>query len=132
MSGQQASIKSINKHLHNEDDILFFDSEPFTGVLDSNEENGRVEKRYYNGLLHGVQKTFYPSGQIKNASVFTNGVENGRRIEYYECGSKKLNASFSNGKQSGIYEEWDKGGRLKSRKTYYQGKLIAIKAKNFR
>jgi antitoxin component YwqK of YwqJK toxin-antitoxin module len=111
------------------DDVLFFGEQPYSGPLCREiEEDSFSELTYSDGRLHGIQKTFYRTGELKKASIFTNGLENGRRVEYYKCGTKKLNANYVRGVQDGIVEEWGQNGMMKSRKTYYKGKLIAIMA----
>jgi len=111
-------------------DVYLVDNKPFCGVQKQKLKDSIVEKRYLNGLLHGIQKEYFYSGQLKTATIFTGGTENGRHIEYYECGSKKLNANYSNGDLEGLYEEWTALGQLVTRKTFYHGKLIAVKTCN--
>jgi antitoxin component YwqK of YwqJK toxin-antitoxin module len=116
-----------NESSRSEDNIYCVDGQPYSGFSKDMDGEYLIEKRFQNGVLHGVHKTFYKSGQIKIASIYTNGLENGRRIEYYECGSKKLNSNYSNGYQDGVHEEFCNQGTLQARKTFYKGKLIAIK-----
>lgn len=124
MAEVQVQYQGTNE-AHNE--LYCVDGQPYTGLFKDNLGECLIEKRFQNGQLHGVQKTFYKTGQLKIASVFTNGKENGRRVEYYECGSKKLSSNFTDGHQSGVQEEYCREGSLKARKTFYNGKLIAIK-----
>lgn len=123
-----ASYTDIKNKLHTEEERLFLEDCPFSGVIKKEEDGGRVEKSYCNGVLHGIQKSFYNNGQLKEVTMYTNGDENGRRIAYYSCGAKKLNATYCSGQIEGIYEEWDNNGVLIVRKTYFKGKLIAIKS----
>lgn len=122
------SYADIKNKLHNEEERLFLEDIPFSGVIKKEEDGCRIEKSYSNGLRHGIQKSFYSNGQLKEVTMYTNGNENGRRIEYYPCGAKKLNASYCDGHIEGIYEEWNSDGILIMRKTYFKGKLIAIKS----
>ncbi|PCJ65973.1 MAG: hypothetical protein COA58_07795 [Bacteroidetes bacterium] len=122
------TYRDIKEHLHRENNLLYLDEVLFSGFLKKQEDDCLVERQYLNGLPHGLQKTFFHSGRLKRATLFTNGVENGRRIEYYPCGSKKMNANYSVGELDGIYEEWDDEGILIVRKTYFKGKLIAVKS----
>lgn len=123
-----ASYADIKNKLYTEEERLYLDDAPFSGVLKKEEEGRRTEQSYFNGKLHGIQKSYYSNGQLKEVTMYTNGEENGRRIEYYACGAKKLNASFCSGHIEGIYEEWNSDGILIMRKTYFNGKLIAIKS----
>ncbi len=123
-----ASYADIKNKLHTKEDRLFLENSPFSGVIKKEEDGCRIEKSYCNGFRHGIQKSFYSNGQLKEVSMYTNGQENGRRIEYYPCGAKKLNANYTNGQIEGIYEEWSNDGILIMRKTFFKGKLIAIKS----
>lgn len=122
------SAVNISSKFQKTEKVLLCEDEPYSGTLESIEENGSVISNYREGKLHGIQKTYYSTGELKRASMFTKGLENGRRVEYYPCGCKRLNANFSNGQQNGIAEEWERNGKIKSRKIYFRGKLIAIKA----
>jgi antitoxin component YwqK of YwqJK toxin-antitoxin module len=119
--------KDTETHFHQEDDLLYYRKTLFSGTLKSQTEEMLEEKQYHNGIRHGIQKTFFIQGNLKQATMFTNGLKNGRSIEYYECGSKKLNANYTDGDLDGISEEWCTGGVLIMRKTFYKGKLIAIR-----
>lgn len=120
--------KYTETHFHQEDDLLYYRKTLFSGTLKSQTEEMAEEKQYCNGLRHGIQKTFFLKGNLKQATMFTNGLKNGRSIEYYCCGAKKMNANYTEGKLSGTLEEWDDEGILLVRKTYFRGKLIAIKS----
>ena len=122
-----AAFADIQDHLERIDDVLLFESAPFNGLITKQLEGRHFEKKYLNGVLHGIQKEFFPDGQLRVATLFTNGLENGRHIEYYECGSKKLNANYCEGHLEGLYEEWFPTGQIITRRTYYHGKLIAVK-----
>jgi antitoxin component YwqK of YwqJK toxin-antitoxin module len=120
-----ASHSDIKTDFHHEDDLLYYRKSLFSGTFKSEKEGVLEEKQYQNGLRHGIQKTFFLKGNLKQATMFTNGQKNGRSIEYYNCGAKKMNASYTEGKLGGTLEEWDDSGVLKARKTYFNGKLIA-------
>lgn len=122
-----AKLINTDKY-HLEDDVLFHGDTPFSGSIKQEKEGFIFKQNFSNGKLHGIQKVYYKSGELKEVSIYTAGRENGRRIEYFPCGGKKMNANFVNGVQDGICEEWEQNGMIKSRKTYYKGKLIAVMA----
>jgi antitoxin component YwqK of YwqJK toxin-antitoxin module len=122
-----ASHSNIKTDFHHEDDLLYYRGSLFSGTFKSKNDEVLEEKQYQNGVTHGVQKTFFLNGNLKQATMYTNGLKNGRSIEYYSCGAKKMNASYTEGKLGGTLEEWDDLGVLKARKTYFNGKLIAAK-----
>jgi antitoxin component YwqK of YwqJK toxin-antitoxin module len=119
------AFADIKKNLSTKENILFLDGYPFSGVLKKNEDDVRKVLQYLNGQRHGIQRKYFTSGQIKEATMFTNGKENGRCIRYFECGAKKMNANYRTGQLDGLYEEWDQNGITIARNTYYNGRLIA-------
>ncbi|MFT5056259.1 MAG: antitoxin component YwqK of YwqJK toxin-antitoxin module [Pseudoalteromonas distincta] len=124
----QSNIKADFRH---EDDLLYYRESLFSGTFKSENDEVLEEKQYQKGLRHGIQKTFFLNGNLKQATMYTNGLKNGRSIEYYSCGAKKMNASYTEGVLGGTLEEWDDSGVLKARKTYFNGKLIAAKVATY-
>jgi antitoxin component YwqK of YwqJK toxin-antitoxin module len=126
-----ASHLDIKTDFHQEENLLYYRKSLFSGTFKSENEEVLEEKQYQNGLKHGIQKTFFLKGNLKQATMFTNGLKNGRCIEYYSCGAKKMNASYTAGELGGTLEEWDDSGALLARRTYFKGKLIAAKAATY-
>ena len=126
-----ASNSDIKTDFHHEDDLLYYRKSLFSGTFKSENEGVLEEKQYQSGLRHGIQKSFFLNGNLKQATMYTNGLKNGRSIEYYSCGAKKMNASYTEGLLGGTLEEWGNSGVLKSRRTYFKGKLIAAKAATY-
>tara|TARA_B110000259_G_C13846003_1_gene334740 strand:+ start:307 stop:693 length:387 start_codon:yes stop_codon:yes gene_type:complete len=128
LSPIHSNIKADFRH---EDDLLYCRESLFSGTFKIENEDVLEEKKYQNGLRHGIQKTFFLTGNLKQATMYTNGLKNGRSIEYYSCGAKKMNASYTEGMLGGTLEEWDDSGVLKARRTYFNGKLIAAKVATY-
>lgn len=128
-SNVPTKASNIKTKMYLEEGRLFLDGVPYSGTLQCANEEPFSEKNYVDGNLHGIQKKFYQSGQLKEVVLYNNGEKSGRRIMYYKCGSKKWSASYFNGHLDGIVEEWAQSGFLTARKTYYLGKLIS--GKNF-
>ena len=126
-----ASHSNIKTDFHHEEDLLYYCKSLFSGTFKSENDGVLEEDQYQRGLRHGIQKTFFRNGNLKQATMYTNGLKNGRSIEYYSCGAKKTNASYTEGLLGGTLEEWDSSGVLKSRRTYFKGKLIAAKAATY-
>lgn len=118
----------ISTELSNQNEILYFGSEPFSGKLQKQTDDGLTESLYVNGKKHGIQKLYYQSGELRQVSIYTQGVKNGRTIGYYTCGLKSMNANFVNGELDGSYEEWNKNGMPSAMKTYFKGKLISVRS----
>ena len=118
----------IMNNLSEDNELLNYNNVPYSGIISKNLVGAVSENQYLNGKKHGIQKLYYPCGQLKEAIMYTNGLPNGRSISYYEDGSKRTNVSFYLGEYNGVYELWSQCGVLLERKTYYHGKLIACRA----
>lgn len=122
------AFAEIKNHLSEDNELLNYDNVPYSGVISKNLIETIAENQYLKGRKHGIQKLYYPCGQLKEAIMYTNGLANGRFISYHEDGSKKMNATYTMGEFDGLYEVWSQCGRLLERKTYYQGRLIACRS----
>ena len=122
------AFAEIMNHLSEDNELLNYNNVPYTGIISKNLVGAVSENQYLNGRKHGIQKLYFPCGQLKEATMYTNGLANGRFISYYEDGSKRMNASYSFGEFDGLLEVWSQCGRLLERKTYYHGKLVACRA----
>jgi len=67
-------------------------NKPYTGNLDVINNDWGVDavefnKDYVEGVLHGAEKVFYRSGQLKSVGYFKRGLIDGTTTLYYEDGS---------------------------------------------
>jgi antitoxin component YwqK of YwqJK toxin-antitoxin module len=136
-------------------DGLLLDSntnKPYTGNIETLNENwgeNKIEfsKDYIDGLLHGQERTFYRSGELKSVGYFREGLlngtvsmyfedgtlmgrmemennlNNGRGIRYYSNGNKQLERFFVNNKLEGLTRGWYESGNIKTEKDYKNGLL---------
>ncbi len=124
----------------------------YTGNIEvTNEDWGdnkvEISKDYVNGLLHGQEKVFYKSGQLKSVGYFregvlngtvsmyfedgalmgrmemTNNLNNGRGIRYYPNGNKQIERFFVNNKLEGLSRAWYENGSIKKEEDYKNGQL---------
>ena len=52
-----------------------------------------IEKTYLRGVLNGIYKVYYPSGQLKVRAVYANGRPNGEFTWYDEQGIIRIKGS---------------------------------------
>ena len=81
-------------------------NKPYTGNLDVINNDWGVDavefnKDYVDGLLHGNEKVFYQSGNLKSIGHFTKGILDGVVTGYYKDGSVQVVGHFSNGIKDG-------------------------------
>ena len=92
-------------------------NKPYTGNLDvinNNWGKGAVEfnKDYVDGVLHGEERSYYQSGNLKSLGSFKRGILDGVVTGYYEDGSIQVRAYFNDGvKQGRIIHYYPNGNR---------------------
>ena len=124
MTALYAEVKNF---LHLDNESLIYKNSPFTGLLKKDSEKEHTESHYQSGKRHGIFKSYYLSGAIKEVTLYQNGKKSGRSIEYWPNGTKKMNVNFVDDKMNGVYEEWDEASNPTSLKRYYMGKVICAK-----
>ena len=148
ISTAQASLEATyrNNLLINPDT-----NQPFTGNLDViNNDWGKdaveFNKDYVDGILHGTEKVFYRTGQLKSVAKYINGkvegaaefyyddgtlkariyiengVNNGRGVSYYPNGFKSSEGFYFKGELQGLSRTWYEDGTLMTRGYYSHGK----------
>ena len=127
-------------------------NKPFTGNLDVINNDWGVNaiefnKDYVDGVLHGIERSYYQSGKlrsegefvkgvvngfvtgyyedgtIKVRAFFDNGVKQGRVVYYYPDGSKQVEQFFGNDKLNGLVRTWYENGNLMKSEAYKDGML---------
>src|SRR4051794_25270236 len=70
--------------------------EPFTGIVETRDELGRLLKtaEYYGGIQHGIERKFYPDGQIKSELKVEVGITVGPVRRWYANGQLESEATF--------------------------------------
>ena len=79
---------------------------PYTGNLDVlNNDWGKdaveFNKNYADGVLHGEERSYYQSGNLKSLGSFKRGVLDGAVTGYYEDGTIQVRAFYDNGVKQG-------------------------------
>jgi antitoxin component YwqK of YwqJK toxin-antitoxin module len=89
------------------------------------DQSSRVVKEMFfeNGVLNGIRKLYYNSGNIKTETPYKKGRPNGISKEYYETGELKTEKLFKNGKIDGISKSYYKNGKIKAEVPYSNGDI---------
>ena len=125
-------------------------NKPFTGNLDVINNDWGVDavefnKDYVDGVLHGTEKSYYQSGNIRSVghfkrgvlegivtgyyedgsiqvrAIYDNGVKQGRVIHYYPNGNKQLEAFYTDDKFDGVRSTWYENGKPMETMPYSKG-----------
>jgi len=127
-------------------------NKPYTGNLDVINNDWGVDavefnKDYVDGVLHGTEKSYYQSGNIRSVghfkrgvlegivtgyyedgsiqvrAIYDNGVKQGRVIHYYPNGNKQLEAFYTDDKFDGVRSTWYENGKPMEIAPYSKGLL---------
>jgi len=106
-------------------------NKPYTGNLDIiNNDWGKdaveFNKNYVDGIMHGAEKVFYRSGQLKSVGYFNKGLIDGTTTLYYEDGSIQAQVNFSNGVKDGRAVSYYPDGTKQSEQFYTNDKLYGL------
>ena len=97
----------------NDDDLAFLNGEPFTGIVVAVHPNGaRAENGYRNGVIEGLQRKWYPSGQLEKEGIVVCGQGTSTVTEWYENGQMKRRAYCRFGFPVRV-QEWTQHGQLR-------------------
>ena len=94
------------------DHVCYYQSKPFSGI--SIEEGDGVllsEIPYQNGLLHGVGRDWFPTGEPHGVSTYQEGVLHGQLQEWDRQGQLRREAQYEHGVKT-KETRWDETGTL--------------------
>ncbi|MDL2326991.1 hypothetical protein LJC67_07925, partial [Bacteroidales bacterium OttesenSCG-928-A14] len=80
-----------------------------------------LEEAYRDGVLHGEQKEYYTTGDIKSSTPYINGKRNGMTETYYVGNIPASRGIFHQNVQTGTWEFYDSRGKLRKNVEYVKG-----------
>lgn len=89
-------------------------------IYDSRGNVATIET-YSNGIFHGPEITFFPSGQMHTKGNFTNGKLDSLFYVYYETGELKEKVTMRESTENGPFEEYYKNGKVHWQGTFIDG-----------
>lgn len=82
------------------------------------EGGARTEITFSDGKRSGVEKTFYPNGQIAVEAPWEDGEQHGSVTFYYENGAVQSSIPFYRGKREGVHKTFFDTGAPQGDETY--------------
>jgi antitoxin component YwqK of YwqJK toxin-antitoxin module len=79
------------------------------------------EVTFRNGVKHGLMKTFYASGKVRQTFWYENGLRQDSAKWYFEEGQLFRTTPFKNDTVDGIQKQYYRTGRLKAKIGYSKG-----------
>ena len=105
-------IAGEGNYCGNQKDSLWTYYSFYSGAITSTEN-------YSNGIKHGLERQYYPNGQVSEEIEWNNGARHGVWNQYFDDGTVKLNSSYVYNKVSGPYTFYWPNGNL-----YIKGQFV--------
>lgn len=101
------------KNLTTENDLKYYEGNPFTGYAISKMSNGNpfTLNGYKNGIKDGYYATWYGNGKIQQEGFYKNGKQDGINVEYYDTGQKQREHHWIMGKKNSAWLSWYENGK---------------------
>ena len=104
---------SMNKpELRLDNGIYYLKEKPFSGFIKAEYENNKIKSigTYYLGKQHGITKTYYITGQLRDSRSYKANIGYGRHYGYWENGNMKFDFTYYYDKREGVQKQWYDSG----------------------
>lgn len=79
------------------------------------------ERNYKNNRLEGIEKIYFPSGQVDGEFNYKNGIHEGVFKYYYKDGTLKQQGTYVDGTIEGLLNSYYPTGKLREEVTHVNG-----------
>ena len=94
----RTNIDALEGRIDQNSTILYQHDEPYTGIVyETFQSRTDAEYEVVNGVKHGRETEFYPTGTIQSVSHYVNNLLDGPLIRNYESGAVEEEAFFEKG-----------------------------------
>jgi hypothetical protein len=108
--------------LQTQNDTIAVPDTGFTGIKQFMSKSIIVrETSFKNGVRHGLSKSFYPSGNVRQTFWYENDLREDSAKWYYEGGQVFRTTPYKNDTVDGIQKQYYNTGRLKANLGYKKG-----------
>ena len=124
--GQVGDLNKEGKFFKQENGIMYYGGEKFTGTTVKDHENGQLKQKatFINGKLNGVSEHYHENGELAHRCFFKDGKPEGVWMEYFENGQLKAKRPYKDGQAHGVVEYYLKNGLLHDKEFYIKGKRV--------
>ncbi|MBW1298985.1 toxin-antitoxin system YwqK family antitoxin [Aquimarina litoralis] len=118
------NIDIKNKNLKFAGSLLYYNDQPFSGILSSKVDTVVVNTiSYLQGVKHGKEEKLHANGKIALIRFHQNGKETGTHKAWWSNGQLKFIKNFNNeGLPIGMQQEWHSNGKQAKELNYKEGK----------
>lgn len=106
------SAKDSLFQVHN--DTVYYDQHLFTGYRYSLYENRDTAfvSSYFNGVEEGLQKKWWPNGQLEEIRFYINGKKEGLHQGWWANGKNRFQFTANHDEYEGTFKEWSNNGLM--------------------
>ena len=107
-----------------QNDTVFIAQERYSGFLYQlypNQVDTAFVESYFNGVLYGTSKKWYPNKQLMEQRQYYKGRKHGKQVAYWENGNKKFEFTAIEDVYEGELKEWNVDGHLIHLANYKNG-----------
>jgi len=113
---------NANKDAQTETDTITVADTGFTGITQGMSGQYIVnETTYKNGVRHGLKKTFYQSGKVRQTFWYVDGLRQDSSRWFFEEGQLFRTTPYKNDTIDGIQKQFYRTGKLKAKIGYEKG-----------
>lgn len=107
------TVLSTNENLMLKNGLYYLNKHPFSGYIKDSDQNHqlRILASYLNGMQHGITKTFYPNGKLRDSRAYKENRSFGKHYGYWENGNQKFEFFYLNDKREGSNKQWYESGQ---------------------
>lgn len=80
-----------------------------------------IERTYQHNKMNGLEKIYFPSGQVDGSITYKDGVHEGAFKYYYEDGTVKQEGNYKEGKIEGVLTSYYSNGTIKEEVMHLNG-----------
>lgn len=114
LSKNDKVTRSENVEFRNGYYYIIGEKEPFTGIIEFQDESGKIMKgNFLNGMANGMAKTYSSDGRLLSETPYENGKKNGKHKRYYPNGNVELEKNYKNDKEDGMRISYYENGKIK-------------------
>ncbi|MBD1397683.1 hypothetical protein H9Q13_10950 [Pontibacter sp. JH31] len=106
------TVAAVAPELALKNGVYFYHDKPFSGFIVEKYESGVLKSvgSYYQGMQHGLTKTYYPNGNQKDIRSYRENVGYGRHYGYWENGNMRFDFTYYHDKREGLQKQWYESG----------------------
>lgn len=94
----------------------------FTGIKQYFSKNFLTyEAEFKNGVRHGLMKTYYQSGKLRQTFWYVNGMREDTAVWYHEDGAIFRKTAFKRDSMNGMQIQYFKSGKIRAKLEYVDG-----------